>query len=285
MALFSTLFNPHHTESRNDNEPVRRLSIVSVLLATLFLQISMNESRASENNLPVGKASRVVNQVEALKEEATRPLSQEDSVYSLERISAGLDSHGEILLNDDTHILVGPGAEVSLDDFVISDSGIQSATINVLKGAFRFVSGNSPKGTFKIKTPLSTIGIRGTLFDIYVRDGGETDVVLYKGRVRVCTLTNRCRSIWQKCGVVRVASRRKIGFRKFLRLRKKRIEADDYNLVSNQNRFQKAWRAPTVDCDHSTDRHQNEGDTPSDPADNGRSERGSKEVSVTPGLK
>ncbi|MCP5095761.1 MAG: FecR domain-containing protein, partial [Chloroflexi bacterium] len=139
-------------------------------------------------------------------------------------------------------------ADVSLDDFVISDDGITSATINVLKGAFRFVSGKSPEGTFKIKTPLSTIGIRGTMFDIYVKERGATDVILYSGKVNVCTSANRCRLLSRNCDIVRITSPRNIGFRKFLRSRNRASENRDYNLVADQERFQKSWRAPIRQC-------------------------------------
>ncbi|MCP4071970.1 MAG: hypothetical protein GY742_09560 [Hyphomicrobiales bacterium] len=205
-------------------------------------------SQVARQNLQVGKTSIVVNKVTANNRDNARQLSTNDPVYSLERITAGLDSHGEILLNDDTHILVGPGADVSLDDFVISDKGITSATINVLKGAFRFVSGKSPEGTFKIKTPLATIGIRGTMFDIYVKKRGATDVILYSGKVNVCTSANRCRVLSRNCDIIRITSSRNIGFRQFLRSRNKASENRDYNLVANQNRFQKSWRAPVNQC-------------------------------------
>lgn len=234
-------------------QPIIRFSILIIAIYSLGYSVTINESMAAGTNLPVGKTSRVVNKVSAFKNRSKRTLTQNDPVFSLERIKAGLKSHGEILLNDNTHILVGPGSEVSLDEFVISDRGIKSATINVLKGAFRFVSGNSRKGTFKIKTPLSTIGIRGTLFDVYVKDGGETDVILYSGRVSVCTLTNGCRLMWRKCDIIRVTSSRNIGFRQFLRSRNNRDENNDYSLVANQNRFQKDWRAPISTCSQRAD--------------------------------
>jgi len=229
-------------------KPMILLSILTTVVLCLNFPKRTNEAQAAEPGLSVGKASRVVNQVSALKQEDSRSLSQDDPVYALDRIIASLDSHGEILLNDNTHILVGPGAEVSLDDFVVADNGIQSATINVLKGAFRFVSGNSPKGTFKIKTPLTTIGIRGTAFDIYVNDRGTTDVILFSGLVNVCTIANRCRLLTRNCDIIRVTSTRNIGFRQFLRSRNRRVENRDYSLVANQKRFQEAWRAPITQC-------------------------------------
>ncbi len=225
-----------------------RSGFAAIIVFTSCFSAGTSYSQVVRQNLQVGKTSNVVNNVTANDRDDLRQLSVDDPVYSLERITAGLDSHGEILLNDDTHILVGPGADVSLDDFVISDDGITSATINVLKGAFRFVSGKSPEGTFKIKTPLSTIGIRGTMFDIYVKERGTTDVILYSGKVNVCTSANRCRVLSRNCDIVRITSPRNIGFRKFLRSRNRASENRDYNLVADQERFQKSWRAPIRQC-------------------------------------
>jgi hypothetical protein len=261
-----------------------RLSILTIVTLCLNFLGKTNEAQAAANGLPVGKTSRVVNQVSALKEEDSRSLAQDDPVFALERITAALDSHGEILLNDNTHILVGPGAEVSLDDFVVSDGGIQSATIIVLKGAFRFVSGESPKGTFKIKTPLTTIGIRGTSFDIYVNDSGITDVILYSGLVNVCTLENRCRLLKRNCDIIRVTSKRNIGFRQFLRSRNKSSENRDYSLVADQQRFQEAWRAPITSCSRrAANRDLDERQDGSDPAPSNSGSRGNSSPGVTGG--
>ncbi len=201
------------------------------------------------NRIPVGNAAKIVNFVEGRDLNGRRKLSINDPVYMHEKISAKLNSHGEIKLNDNTKIIVGPGAEISLDDFVVANNEIVSGTVSVLKGAFRFISGNAPKGTFSVKTPLSTIGIRGTQFDVYVAGGGKTDVIIYSGSVQVCNLQNSCRVLQEACDIVRVPSRSNIHYKKFLRSDDKAKENKDYNLVNNQQRFDTEWRAPVKTCE------------------------------------
>ncbi|MCP4124316.1 MAG: hypothetical protein GY751_21425 [Bacteroidetes bacterium] len=201
------------------------------------------------NKIPVGNAAKIVNFVEGRDLNSRRKLSINDPVYMYEKISAKLNSHGEIKLNDNTKIIVGPGAEISLDDFVVANNEIVSGTVSVLKGAFRFISGNAPKGTFSVKTPLSTIGIRGTQFDVYVAGGGKTDVIIYSGSVQVCNLQNSCRILQEACDIVRVPSRGNIHYKKFLRSDNKAKENKDYNLVNNQQRFDSEWRAPVKTCE------------------------------------
>ena len=226
-----------------------KLPKLLVLAAIVLLLPDFALSQSTKKNPRVGKTAGIVNLVIGDNLNELRQLSIDDPVYALERISAEPDSHGEILLDDNSRIVVGPGAEISLDDFVVAENGIQSGTLNILKCAFRFVSGNSPKGTFKVITPLSTIGIRGTFFDVYVNDKGQTDVIIYSGSVQVCTLTNRCKDLHRTCDIVRVASKYNIKQKKFLRSGNKIQENERYSLIENQARFSKELQAPIDSCD------------------------------------
>lgn len=196
----------------------------------------------------VGKANQVRNTVTASLD--ARKLAVSDPVYGSEIISASERSHGEILLNDDSKVIVGENSEISLDDFVIGANGFDSATLNVAKGAFRFISGNSPKGTFKIKTPLSTIGVRGTVFDVYVGEGGVTNVVLLQGAVRVCSTNNKCLTAERSCDIIEVRSADEISEQPFLkgRGRSAQEERQQFSLLLDQNRFDRRFRAPTAVC-------------------------------------
>jgi hypothetical protein len=196
----------------------------------------------------VGAAVKIRNTVQASLE--NRNLAVQDPVYASEVVSAAAQSHGEIILNDDSKVIVGENSEIRLDDFVISEGSFQKATINVAKGAFRFISGNSAKGTFNIKTPLSNIGIRGTVFDVYVGESGVTSVVLLSGAVRVCTLGNRCLLAERSCDIIQVSSRNEIEAQPFLRsnARTPAQEQQAFNLLSGQNRFDRRFRANTATC-------------------------------------
>ena len=60
-----------------------------------------------------------------------------------------------------------------IDAFVFNDQrhGAAQVSINAVKGAFRFITGNSPKDAYSITTPTAMIGVRGTEFDIDVETG------------------------------------------------------------------------------------------------------------------
>ena len=179
-----------------------------------------------------------------------RRLGEKDSVYAAERVSAEADSLAEILLNDDSKLLVGEGSTIFLDDFVVENGDLRAATVNVARGAFRFISGANKRATYSVRTPLSTIGVRGTVFDVYVREGGATDVVLLRGAVTVCAVSGGCRQVQRACDIVRVSSPQAVEVEAFLRsaARGRTEERDAFNLTERQNRYSRGWRAPLVAC-------------------------------------
>ena len=68
-------------------------------------------------------------------------------------------------------LVVGPGSTLLIEAFAPErqhEHG-QQFSVNALRGSFRFITGDSPKPSYAIKTPTATIGIRGTEFDLSVR--------------------------------------------------------------------------------------------------------------------
>jgi hypothetical protein len=212
------------------------------------LAAKSNAEKGAESSEPVGKAIQIRNTVTGSHEE--RQLKVSDAVFGSEIIAAAERSHGELILNDNSKVIVGENSEISLDDFVIAENGFKSATLNVAKGAFRFISGESPKGTFTIKTPLSTIGVRGTTFDVYVGEGGVTSVVLMQGAVRVCSTNNSCVLAERSCDIVVVESPDRAQVQPFFKsaARSGAAEQSLFTLLFDQNRFDRRFRAPTAVC-------------------------------------
>ncbi len=237
----------------------------SGFLLVFFCAIGADPATSAQS---VGSAKRVVKQVTGDGAVGTRNVVSSDPVYRNERIAAGAASRGELELSDGSRIIVGENSVIDLDEFVVADAGFQSATINVAKGAFRFISGNSPKGAISIKTPLSTIGIRGTTFDVYVGEGGITRVVLLSGQVTACTRSGRCITLNRSCDIVEVRSRNDIQRLPYLRSQDRTATQENglFSLTTNQGRHTDRWRAFTGGCSaRSAADTQRQGDA-SDPA-------------------
>lgn len=217
------------------------------LCVALTLATALAAGQIAHAETQVGKAAQILNQVTGSA--GNRKLAVSDAVFGEETIGAGAASHGEILLNDESRVIVGENSVVKLDDFIVSSGGFQSATVNVTKGAFRFITGKSEKGTFKIATPLGSIGIRGTVFDVYVDGNGATDVVLLSGALTVCARGGGCLAAERRCDVITIPAAGQIERSPFFLSRSRTpAETRELNLLFNQSRFPKEWRAPTLAC-------------------------------------
>ena len=89
-----------------------------------------------------------------------------DKIFLGDMIETGPSSGLQSMLLDETIFTIGPSAAMTIDSFVYDPaSGAGEVTTQVLKGAFRFVSGKVAKNEpskMNVKTPVGTIGIRGT---------------------------------------------------------------------------------------------------------------------------
>jgi len=220
----------------------RRLRTLLLALAAAAL------APAAQAADTVGAATRIRNSVTGT--EGNRQLAVKQPVFRAETISAAADSFGELELSDGARVLVGENSEISLDDFVVAESSFSSASIAITRGAFRMISGKSPKGAFNLKTPLANIGVRGTVFDVYVREGGVTDVVLIRGIVVVCAVNGPCEIADRACDIVRVSAADQVSREPFLRSpeRPGAQERGLFTLLSRQTRFSSGWRVPLIAC-------------------------------------
>lgn len=121
------------------------------------------------------------------------PINAGENVVRNETVRTGQASSAKIVFLDDTNLAVGPTTTVKLDRFVFAgDSDYKKATFEVARGALRFVTGNSDKRAYEINTPVATIGVRGTIFDV-LSQSGFSIVKLHEGLAIVCVRgTQRC---------------------------------------------------------------------------------------------
>lgn len=114
------------------------------------------------------------------------PIQVGDDVFADENVRTGPDSAAKFVFSDETNLAMGPTATVKLDRFVYKgDTTYSKAAVNFAAGAFRFTTGGSDKRAYELKTSTATIGVRGTVFDVLVKNG-RTTVTLVEGEIVVC---------------------------------------------------------------------------------------------------
>ena len=176
-------------------------SFIAAMLASLVSCMAASTAFAE----PIGSAVRIVNKVTGEIDQRQRALKANDAVNQNEAIEVAADSLGELKLNDDTKLALGPGSRMVLDKFVYDPApSTGTVSVNLLTGAFRFITGLSRKGNYELRTPSASITVRGTIFDIYVDGAGGTWLLLLEGSVRVCNAANQCADVDNPCGVVHI---------------------------------------------------------------------------------
>jgi len=169
-----------------------RYTSCCLALALVFVLPTDHASAAVE----IGKAVAIKKSVTGKLNAVERKLGKGDSIHQNEKIETSSESEGEFLLQDDTKLAVGPDSEIVLDKFVYDPTGKSGEiVINAAKGAFRFISGKSAKTAYKINTPVTTIGVRGTVFDGFVNSDGEIALLLVEGEIDVCPTPAGCRRL------------------------------------------------------------------------------------------
>jgi hypothetical protein len=166
---------------------ISRVHIVSAL-AALTLAISVAPAAHAQT---IGVAAIVRNEVAQVKGASALPISIGEDVVRNEVVRTGADSSTKLVFSDNTNLAVGPVSTVTLDKFVFAgDSTYQQATVNLVRGVFRFSTGSSDKRAYKINTPVATIGVRGTELDI-LSERARTVATLNEGQAIVCTRSGR----------------------------------------------------------------------------------------------
>jgi hypothetical protein len=114
----------------------------------------------------IGIAAAVLNQVRIQPSGApAHALLLRQRVALGDRIETGQRSQAQLMLLDKSTFTIGANARLTIDRFVY-DPKNRSLSATVAKGAFRFMSGRPDRaGDASIGTPVSTIGIRGTIVE------------------------------------------------------------------------------------------------------------------------
>lgn len=134
-------------------------------------------------------AEAVVGKIVRLKEAAYvngKPAQRLGAIRKGDVITTNQDGRVEITFIDDTILTVGGASEFIIDEFSFGGpDSTQKALLKLTKGAFRAVTSaviDKAPENFVVKTPLATIGIRGTDFWGGFLEADTLDVVMLDGK-------------------------------------------------------------------------------------------------------
>ncbi len=144
---------------------------------------------------PIGTTAISTNQVNGKIGTLERALKRGDAIHQNELIKTGAASNAQLLFRDETSMTLNANTEIVLDKIVYDPNRkTGEVVVRALSGGFRFVSGSLDSNSYKVKTPVGTIGVRGTIFDC---DIGILSLFcnVLQGRIDFCGLGGDCSSI------------------------------------------------------------------------------------------
>ncbi len=199
--------------------------------------------------VPSGSVVAVIQQANAVgSPTGKRMLDVAAPVYIGDQIQTGEIGEAQLRFRDSTKLVVGPNSNLVIDDFVYKNRGTaEDVSINAVRGTFRFITGSSPKNAYSLKTPVATIGVRGTEFDFSVGRNGETTLVLYEGSASLCDNSGQCVTMTGGCGIAVVppgGGARRVTTRS----ERNRLLESGFPYLKNQGGLQRAFRTDSSSC-------------------------------------
>lgn len=166
------------------------------IIAMAALSFSLTAAEAASQ---IGKVVAVAGSPSASGPGGDRKLKEGSAVFEDDKVTVGAIGNAQIVLNDNTRLVVGPSSSLLLDRFVMKGgSSAQKVSIKTLRGTFRFITGRSAKSAYDISTSSATIGIRGTGFDFW--DKRVSGVAVMTGLVKLCD-KGKCVELADTCEV------------------------------------------------------------------------------------
>lgn len=159
---------------------VVRLQIGTLVVLALALGTGLHAAAQTQS---IGKAVGVENTVWGSVSGDQKRIILGNDVYENERVQTNESSNAHLNFLDDTKLSVGPESNIVLDRFVYDpNGGAGKVVLQLGRGSFRFITGNQDKSSYQIKTPVATIGVRGTIFSVLDSDQCSL-IVLEEGSI------------------------------------------------------------------------------------------------------
>jgi len=96
-----------------------------------------------------------------------RQVKSGEQIFIGDRIRSGGDAGMQVMLLDESVFTVGADSDITIDEFVYDpNTNVGKVTASIGKGAFRFITGKIAAArpeAMEVRTPTSTIGVRGTI--------------------------------------------------------------------------------------------------------------------------
>ena len=125
----------------------------------------------------IGKVLLSVGKVEAQAiDESVRDLSRRSPIYAADTVVTYDEAKTQIRFTDGSMVSLAPNSVFKIEEYGYGDGQSEKAIYSLLKGGLQTLTGaigHVKKQDYSLKTPLATIGIRGTFYQVFLTPEGS----------------------------------------------------------------------------------------------------------------
>ena len=171
---------------------IRTQALLTKTTPTLILLSCLTYATSAfsaTEEIVAGKTLLAKGNVKAINPETndSRSLKRRSKIMSVEHITTGENSKAQFSMSDGGLITLKENTEINVSHYVFDkETQKGSATLEVISGGLRSISGLIKKtgGDYQVKTPVGSIGIRGTHFAVEV-SGDDVYFGVYSGNIDI----------------------------------------------------------------------------------------------------
>ncbi|EEX08426.1 conserved hypothetical protein [Ruegeria lacuscaerulensis ITI-1157] len=186
---------------------IRRLAWLKIFLVTWFVLLWPSQTSAD-----IGTVIGLKQGAKILRAGSPQTVRTGMGVASGDTIKTDGSGLVQMVFTDGTKIAIGSNATMVVDVTMLrGNRKAKSFAVQALGGSFRFISGNSRKKAYSIRTPTATMAVRGTIFDLWVVSRSQSAMLVLDGTVQLCGLNGGCRSTGRQCSMLATTSQGAVG--------------------------------------------------------------------------
>lgn len=171
-------------QSLSDDPEKNREVCMSRTALILIFTLVLSASLSTAAPVPVGEVAAVRGKAEAAgTDKVKRVLSPKALIFSDDTLQTSHQARLQVMFRDNSIISMGPDSEISVEKYSLNSQGGEMKT-RIKEGAFHIMGGSIAKDSpdnFVTETPVATIGIRGSMFALNIRED-RLSVVFLGGR-------------------------------------------------------------------------------------------------------
>lgn len=160
------------------------------LVAACFAMLTLSTANAAATDAGIVLVATNATATNAAGE--TRPLARRDAIEAGETIKTTAGGSVQLKMKDEAVITLGENAELAVNAYTFKGAGDakDQALLKLAAGSLTQLSGQMEKAGYALETPVSTLGIRGTIFHVEIGlETGEANITVIEGSIEV-TLSN-----------------------------------------------------------------------------------------------